>query len=264
MSSTYNKYQSINFLVDESSSIGSTNFNYVKTFLTNYVTQTSDDTTIMSIQYYDTAYDPSVTYGNSKASILSAISAKSCHCSTNGNLGNAINTTVAKINALNLPNGVPKIIVALVGSNSNDNVYFAAEYARSFGITIICLAIGSGYTNSQLLQASFTQSNLIYITTYVQLPSFYTLLPNILANQYIDIAVNSAVIGNVVMSVAKPNYYRVPRSNIANTYYLMTITHGTDPTVNGGQVYQSHYDPFPDQYSDCNCSVTYRTSIYTF
>lgn len=191
----------------------------------------------MSIQYYDTTYDPSVIYGNSKASILSAIFGKSCRCSTSGNLGNAINTTVTKINALNLPNGVPKIIVALVGSNSNDNVYFASEYARSFGITIICLAIGSSYTNSQLLQASFTQSNLIYISTYAQLPSFYTLLPNILAKQYIDIAVNSAVIGNIVRSASNPNFYRVPRSNIANNYYLMTITYKTDPTVSDGQVY---------------------------
>lgn len=52
--------------------------------------------------------------------------------------------------AANLPAGVNKIIVALVGTTSLDNVYFAAEYARALGITIIVIAVGGSYDLTQV------------------------------------------------------------------------------------------------------------------
>jgi hypothetical protein len=94
--------------------------------LTNYVSQTKDDLGLMSIHYYDATFDSSVGFGSSKASILSAISSKSCRCTGNGNLGNAINNTISRINAAGYSNGIPKLLVILVGSSSLDNVYFAA------------------------------------------------------------------------------------------------------------------------------------------
>ena len=123
---SYNKYQSVNFLVDESSAIGSTNFNDVKTFLTNYVTQTTDDPTLISINYFDAAFDTSVSFGSSKSAIISAIASKTCRCSGNGNLGLAINSTIAKINAQGFSNGVNKILVVLVGTTSSDSVYYSS------------------------------------------------------------------------------------------------------------------------------------------
>ena len=48
-----NKYQSINFLADESSTIGSSNFNRITAFLTNYASLSKDDPSIMSVNYYD-------------------------------------------------------------------------------------------------------------------------------------------------------------------------------------------------------------------
>lgn len=113
-------------MVDESVAVGSSNFNYVKTFLTNYVTQTNDDPSLMSINYYDATFDNSVGYGNSKSTILSAISAKSCRCTGSGNLGNAINNTITKINAGGFSKGLPKILMLLIGSTSLDNVFYAA------------------------------------------------------------------------------------------------------------------------------------------
>lgn len=51
-----NKYQSINFLVDQSGSIGASNFQYALKFLNTYVSRTNDDLSIMSIHFYDSTY----------------------------------------------------------------------------------------------------------------------------------------------------------------------------------------------------------------
>lgn len=228
---SYNKYQSVNFLVDESSAIGTTNFNYVKTFLTNYVNQTTDDPTLISINYFDAAYDASVGFGSSKSAILSAIPSKTCRCSGNGNLGLAINSTIAKINSRGFSNGVNKILVVLVGSTSSDNVYYSSEYARSMGITLIAVAIGGGYSNSQLLQVAYTRSNLIYVSSYLAITTFHNQLPNLLALQYVDIPLNSKLSGGYVRSVSNPNYYRLPRDSVTNRTYYMAVTFTTDPTL---------------------------------
>lgn len=218
----------------------------------------------MSIHYYDSTFESSIGYGNSKSAILSAISSKTCRSSGNANLGNAINNTLAKINAAGYSSGLPKILVILVGSTSLDNVYYASEYGRALGVTIIAVGIGSGYNNTQLLQAAYTQSNLIYVSSYPSITTLHSQLPNLLAHQYIDIALNSTLSGGVVRSASYPNYYRLPRDSTGKNYYYMTITFGSDPNLKPFEVLQSHYDPFPDKYSDCNCSQIYRTSIYNF
>ncbi len=220
----------------------------------------------MSINYFDLTLDPSVTQSatTTQASILGVILAKTCRCTSNTNIGSAINSTIASINSANLKRGIPKIIVAIVGSTSLDNVYYSAEYARSQGITLICIAVGSSYNNAQLLQASFTQSNLIYVPNYSDLPNFVPTFFSFMTRQYIDVAVGESVPGNIVRSSDNPNYYRIPRNNTQKMYHRVVIKHYTDPQTNSFTVYTSHYDPFPDQYTDCNCTEHYRTSIYTY
>ena len=51
-----NKYQSVNFLVDQSGSVGASNFQHALTFIETYVSQTYDDLSIMSIHFYASAY----------------------------------------------------------------------------------------------------------------------------------------------------------------------------------------------------------------
>ena len=80
--------------------------------------------------------------------------------------GKAINQTVSRINTANYPNGVPKLLVILTDGVSYDNVYYAAEYARSQGITLFCVGIGGGINIPQLLQIAGTSSNVLYITAY--------------------------------------------------------------------------------------------------
>jgi endonuclease IV len=51
-----NKQQSINFLVDQSGSIGAPGFQLALDFLKMYVNDTSDDLSIMSIHFYDSTF----------------------------------------------------------------------------------------------------------------------------------------------------------------------------------------------------------------
>jgi len=58
---------------------------------------------------------------------------------------------VAKINAANFANGIPKILVVMTAGNSSNDVIQATNYANSFGIIIFCVGIGASVNNTQLL-----------------------------------------------------------------------------------------------------------------
>ena len=95
----------------------------------------------MSIHFYSNTYQEYINFGNNRADIISMIQNKGYP--GGGTLtGMAINQTVSRINAGNYPNGVPKLLVILTDGVSYDNVFYAAEYARSQGITLFCVGIG--------------------------------------------------------------------------------------------------------------------------
>lgn len=125
------------------------------------------------------------------------------------------------------------------------------------------IAVGSNYNSGQVLQIASTQSNLLYVSSYSILPNFYKVFSSFLARQFTDVRVGQSLTRNKVRVPSCPNYYRIPR-NSGGLYHKVTITHRTDPEVNKVVVYTSNFDPFPDSYSDCNCTEHYRTSIYTY
>jgi len=95
------KYQSVNFLVDESGSIGVVNFNLVLGFLEEFVNVTNDDPKLMSVHFYDAAFDPYLGYNNTKAQLITGIKAKTYRAGgTYTGLG--IKSAVDKILASNL------------------------------------------------------------------------------------------------------------------------------------------------------------------
>ena len=128
VSTTYNKYQSVNFLIDQSATVGAGNFAHMTAFLNNYIAMTNDDPAIISISYYDLNLQSSIDYNpaNTKVNIMVTNSAKACRCSGNSNLGASLNSTIAKIQANNFNSGISKIIVAIVGTTSLDDVQFAS------------------------------------------------------------------------------------------------------------------------------------------
>lgn len=145
-----NKYQSVNFLVDESGSIGAAGFQLALDFLDKYINGTFDDPTLTSIHFYDSAFEPYLDYGNTKAQLLAGIKAKTYRAG--GTLsGDAINKTIAKIMAGNFDSGLNKIMILMTDGKSFDQVLAASNFARSKGITMIAVGIGFGVNDTQLL-----------------------------------------------------------------------------------------------------------------
>jgi uncharacterized SAM-binding protein YcdF (DUF218 family) len=124
--------------------------------------------------------------------------AKTCRCASQSNLGQSLNSTINNIVAANLPAGVNKIIVALVGTTSLDDVYYAAEYARAMGITIIVIAVGSSYSLTQVQELAFTTSNLLFVPNFASLDTFAPTFQNYLNKQYVDVVAGSSLPGCVV------------------------------------------------------------------
>ena len=217
-----NKEQSINFLVDQSGSIGSSNFKYAIDFLSIYATQTLDNFNIMSINFFDSTFEPYIDFGNNQSQILSLIKSKP-YRSLGTRTGIAINASVAKIAAKNFSNGLPKLLVVLTDGGSGDDVLYASNYARSFGITLFCVGIGSNINNAQLLQITGAPSNILYISNYASLSKLAYIISNYFCKQIIDVNLNQPIYGNVVRVPNCPNYYRVQRSSVANQYYQLSL-----------------------------------------
>ena len=151
---------------------------------------------------------------NDMTTITTTTNAKTCRCSGNSNLGSSLNATITKIVANNFNTGLGKIIVVLVATTSLDDVQFASEYARAIGITIVVIAIGNSYDNTQVLQLASTSSNLLLLSGFSLLDTFPSTFQNFLNKQYMDVLAGSTLTGAVVRVPSNPNYFRVPRSTI--------------------------------------------------
>ena len=95
-----------------------------------------------------------------------------------------------------------------------------------------------------------TQSNVLYITAYNTLEKLAYLIENYFCKQIVDINLYDVIYGNVVRVTTSPNYYRVARSTNATEYYQLKITYLVDPSTTDEQVRESHFDPFPDNFSE--------------
>lgn len=146
-----NKIQAVNFLVDQSGSIGAANFALALDFLTKYITETLDDPKLTSIHFYNSAFERYLNYGNTKTQLLAGIASK-IYRQLGTLTGSAINQTIELINAGNFPKGLNKIMIVMTDGLSYDDVLYASNYARSKNISMIAVGIGAGADQTQLLQ----------------------------------------------------------------------------------------------------------------
>jgi len=176
----------------------------------------------MSINFFDSTYEPYIGFGNNRSTIMSMVTSKN-YRSGGTKTGAAINASVAKIATQNFANGLPKLLVILTDGGSGDDVVYASNYARSKGITLFCVGIGSNVNNVQLLQITGAQSNILYISNYATLSKLAYIIANYFCKQIIDVNLNQPIYGNVVRVPSCPNYYRVARSSTANQYYQLSL-----------------------------------------
>lgn len=90
-------------------------------FLSQYVSGTNDDPSLMSIHFYDSSFDPHLDFGKTKAQLLTGIANKT-YRSGGTQTGTAINATIAKILAANFDKGLNKILIVMTDGYSYDSV----------------------------------------------------------------------------------------------------------------------------------------------
>lgn len=98
----------------------------------------------------------------------------------------------------NFDSGLNKIMILMTDGKSYDQVLEASDYARSKGITMIAVGIGSGVNDTQLLEVAQTPSNIIKVTSYADLGKLVSFIENFFCKQIIDLRVNQTIVGNVV------------------------------------------------------------------
>ena len=141
-------------------------------------------------------------------------------------------------------------MVVMTDGGSADVVIDSANYARSLGITMFCIGVGSNINNAQLLEIAGTQSNIVYIDSYDSLGKLVNIIENYFCKQIVDIGLGDTITGNIVRVPTSPSYFRVERNPSSDHYYKLTVSYEEDPSLYGGEVRESHYDPFPDEFSE--------------
>jgi hypothetical protein len=149
-------------LIDQSLTVGSVNYAFIKQFLTDYMSNSNDDPSLMSLSYYDSTTQRVIPQSstNSQVGLLAAAVGHVCACSLSPYLGQALNSTANHITSLSSTKSIPKLIIAIVGSNSLDDVSLASSYLRSKDITPIVIGVGSSYNRTQIVQIA-TEDNII-------------------------------------------------------------------------------------------------------
>ena len=125
------------------------------------------------------------------------------------------------------------------------------------------MGIGGNINTAQLVQIAGSTSNIVYISSYSSLTALVSLIENYFCKQIIDVNLNSFIYGNQVRVPSSPSYFRVQRSYNASQYFMLSIIYKTDPSVGGEMARESHFDPFPDNFSEFASTKTYRTGVLT-
>ncbi|XP_078660839.1 uncharacterized protein LOC144905190 isoform X3 [Branchiostoma floridae x Branchiostoma belcheri] len=173
------------FLLDGSGSVGTTNFELVKDFTAEVVLNfniSSDTTNVGVVQYSDTVRNEFfLSSYDTKLPLIDAIN--QINYLTGGTLtGFAID--YVRQSSFSLPAGArptfPDVLVVLTDGLSQDNVVSSAAAARSQGITIFAVGVGSEVDFTTLLQISGYPSRILQVQDFATLVTEGRRLPEII------------------------------------------------------------------------------------
>ncbi len=156
------------FVIESSSSIGISNFNLIKNYLSDVVEQYtigSTDTHVGVVRY---STDPSTVVmlgADSDTASLQLSIGSIPYVPGSVSTASAINHAVQELN-MNGRSGVPKIVILLTASESDDIVATAsaATETRSQGIQLFVVGVG-GEVNEQELNSIVADSDHLFRTT---------------------------------------------------------------------------------------------------
>ncbi len=198
-------------MIDESGSIGLSNFNLTINFLEQFITVTNDDPNLISVNFYDAAFDPLVNYNNTKSQLITAIKSKSYRAGGTYT-GKALKSAVDKILTSNLADGINKILIVITDGQSYDQVVTSAKYAVDNKIKVIAVGVGPGVNDTQMLEIAQSPTNFIKVSSFVELTKLAKYIGNFLCKQVIDLKLNSTSTGHSVKVPSSPTYFKVEKS----------------------------------------------------
>ena len=105
---------------------------------------------MMSVHFYDAAFEPYLNYGNSKDQLITGLKSK-IYRAGGTYTGRALKSSADKILASSLGVGVNKILIVVTDGQSYDQVVTSAKYAVDNKITVIAVGVGPGVNDTQML-----------------------------------------------------------------------------------------------------------------
>ncbi|OMJ65924.1 hypothetical protein SteCoe_37419 [Stentor coeruleus] len=173
-----NPYSDISFIVDESSSISGPDYSLAKSFLQEFVSNTSIglQETQFAIVRFSTLVECQVYFNtyNLNSQLINYINSMS-QLQGSTNTASAINFTLSNVfknttGARNPSLGYGRIVIVITDGNSNNpsNTASAALEMRNAGITVYAIGVGA-ITYSELLNIAGTPNNVFTPDTYQDL-----------------------------------------------------------------------------------------------
>ena len=246
-----NRSVDVVFLLDESGSVGSTNFQESLDFVKNFAKAFSDDKlrgkngTRLGLSTFDGGYTSHFYLSNytNQAGYLSAISRVS-YSAGSTNLGYALTRILtdqfSEDRGLRPEvDGVPRILIVLTDGKSSDSVSIPAKNVRDENIVIYAIGIGN-YDDAQLKEFASSESHVYTLSTFTELETFISTLTSSTCYESRPVSLNETIITNVAKDTYQYFNYKVKKS--ANLEINVLDLSGS--TI----VYVSRTNPHPYKY----------------
>jgi uncharacterized protein YegL len=241
------------FLIDESGSIDSSDFESAKAFVASLINAFPDDKigkngsrfglSIFESEYRSVFYLHTLS---SKSQYLAAINTV-----TQNSGGTQLGAALTQI----LPDqftearglrpeteGLPRILIVLTDGRSHDSVKTPAENIRNNNIVIYTIGIG-GYNLTQLRQVASSPSHVKLLETFSDLDDFTATLTASTCNEPQPVSLETKISGNVEKDAFQYYKYSVPRRDANLQLELNDLSGRT-------LMYASRDNPHPYRYDN--------------
>ena len=189
------------FVVDESGSIGTSNFTLMKNFLKSYIgndtTSTShiispEGKSLISIIFFDSAHNLTLSLGQnvSKSDIINFVDSYPYNGGST-NAGAAVTFALKQFS--HSSNGKrAKIIVLVTDGEATDDLTTAANKAREEGVIIVCIGVGKSLDLGQLKRAAYIEDYVYLLAQYVQLETILGQIKSAASYSPVPVASNTS------------------------------------------------------------------------
>ena len=214
------------FLLDESGSVGSTNFRESLDFVKNITKAFSDEKlsgkngTRLGLSTFSSSYQPEFYLSSytKQTSYLFAIDRVS-YSGGSTNLGDALQRILTDqfTEARGLRpevDGIPRILIVLTDGEATDSISIPAQNVRDKNIVVYAIGIAN-YNLDQLKKIASSESHIYTLSTFSDLEKFISTITSSTCYEPRPVSLNETIITNVVKDEYQYYTYSVkPSSNL--------------------------------------------------